>query len=78
VNDSRDGLGSNRDRHENVGEGVLGEKLGAFLSRPRLQGLPAVLEVPGRDGKGADAEEVGKLKELHARATKRATAKARR
>jgi deoxyribonuclease-4 len=69
VNDARDGLGSNRDRHANVGEGVLGEDLGVFLSRPRFQGLPAVLEVPGRDGKGPDADEVRKLKELHARAT---------
>jgi deoxyribonuclease-4 len=75
VNDARDGLGSNRDRHENIGDGVLGEKLGVFLSRPRLQGLPAVLEVPGRDGKGPDAEEVRKLKKLHARARKRAKAR---
>ncbi len=74
VNDARDGLGSNRDRHANIGEGVLGEELGGFLSRPRLQGLPAVLEVPGKDGKGADADEVRKLKELHARATAAARA----
>jgi deoxyribonuclease-4 len=68
VNDARDGLGSNRDRHENIGEGALGERLGVFLSRPRFQGLPAVLEVPGKDGKGPDADEVRKLKDLHARA----------
>jgi deoxyribonuclease IV len=68
VNDARDGLGSNRDRHANIGEGVLGEGLAVFLGQPRLQDLPAVLEVPGRDGKGPDAEEIRKLRELHARA----------
>ncbi len=68
VNDARDGLGSNRDRHANIGEGVLGDGLGVFLGHPRLQGLPAVLEVPGKDGKGPDADEVRKLEELHGRA----------
>jgi deoxyribonuclease-4 len=68
VNDARDGLGSNRDRHANIGEGELGDGLTVFLGHARLQGLPAVLEVPGRDGKGPDADEVRKLRELHARA----------
>jgi deoxyribonuclease-4 len=68
VNDANAPLGSNRDRHANVGEGELGERLGAFLAHPAVQELPAVLEVPGR-GHGADAEEVRKLKELHARWT---------
>ena len=67
VNDAQAPRGSNRDRHANVGEGVLGEKLGVFLANERLQGLPAVLEVPGKDGRGPDAAEVRKLKELHAR-----------
>jgi deoxyribonuclease IV len=68
VNDAAAPLGSNRDRHANMGEGLLGEKLGVFLAHPRLQGLPALLEVPGQNGKGPDADEVRKLKELHARA----------
>ncbi len=67
VNDARDPLGSNRDRHANIGEGVLGDGLGVFLANPRLQGLPTVLEVPGKDGHGPDADEVRKLRELHAR-----------
>jgi deoxyribonuclease-4 len=67
VNDAAAELGSNRDRHANVGEGVLAEKLGVFLSNPRLQILPAILEVPGKDGHGPDADEVRKLRELHAR-----------
>ena len=69
VNDSKVPLGSNRDRHENVGDGFMGEKLGVFVGHPDLQGLPAVLEVPGKDGKGPDADEVRKLKELHARSS---------
>ena len=69
VNDSQAPCGSNRDRHANIGEGVLGEKLGVFLSHPALQGLPALLEVPGKDGKGPDADEIRKAKELHARWT---------
>ena len=67
VNDSKTPLGSNVDRHDNVGEGLLGEKLGVFLGNPRLQGLPAVLEVPGTDGHGPDAAQVTATKELHAR-----------
>jgi len=70
VNDSKAPLGSNRDRHDNVMEGLLGEQLGVFLGHPTLQGLPAVLEVPGHDGHGPDAEEIRKTKELHARWTK--------
>ena len=69
VNDSAAPLGSNRDRHANIGEGLLGEKLGVFLGNPRLQGLPAVLEVSGKDGRGPDADEIRKVKALHTRAT---------
>jgi deoxyribonuclease IV len=71
VNDSAAPLGSNRDRHANVGEGLMGKKLGVFLGNPRLQGLPAVLEVPGPDGHGPDADEVKKAKKLHATSAKR-------
>lgn len=67
VNDSKAPLGSNRDRHENIGEGLLGERLGVFLGHPALQELPAVLEVPGPEGRGPDGNEVRKLRELHAR-----------
>jgi deoxyribonuclease-4 len=68
VNDSAAPLGSNRDRHANIGEGLLGEKLGVFLGNERLQGLPAVLEVAGPENKGPDANEVRKTKEMRERA----------
>jgi deoxyribonuclease-4 len=71
VNDSKTPLGSNRDRHDNIGEGLMGEGLGVFLAHPKLKGLPAYLEVPGTDGHGPDAEQTEKLRELYARATKR-------
>ena len=48
LNDSQVPFGSNRDRHATVGEGLIGEGLAAFLGHPRLQGLPCVLETPGR------------------------------
>ena len=73
VNDARDGLGSNRDRHANVGEGVLGDKLAVFLGHPALRKLPAVLEVPGADDHGPDAAEVAKLKALVKKAARRRT-----
>ncbi len=58
VNDSQTPLGSNRDRHAIMGEGELGEKgCSVFLSEPRFEGLPCVLET-GRDGGGAAAEDV--------------------
>ena len=49
-----------------LGSGLMGGKLGVFLANPRLQGLPAVLEVPGKDGRGPDASQVKATKKLHA------------
>jgi deoxyribonuclease-4 len=73
VNDAAAELGSNRDRHASIGEGAMGEGLGVFLAHPAFQGLPAILETPGPEGHGPDAEEVRRLRDLHRRATKRAT-----
>ncbi len=77
VNDSKTPLGSNRDRHDNIGDGLMGEKLGVFLAHPKLRGLPALLEVPGLDGHGPDLEQMTKLRELYARATKRGAGRRR-
>jgi deoxyribonuclease IV len=67
VNDAAAPLGSNRDRHANVLEGEMGDGLGAFLAHPAFQHLSAYLEVPGKDKKGPDADEIAKLRALHAR-----------
>jgi deoxyribonuclease-4 len=67
VNDSQTPLGSNRDRHANLPEGELGTRgLSAFLSEPRFEELPALLEVNGTDGRGPDAEQVAIAKKLRA------------
>jgi deoxyribonuclease-4 len=59
VNDSATPLGSNRDRHINLGDGELGRAgCAAFLSEPRFEGLPCVLEGPGATGKGVTPEDM--------------------
>ena len=68
VNDSKVGLGANLDRHANLGQGELGRRgLGAFLSEPRFERLPALLEVLGPEGHGADREEVALARSLRSR-----------
>jgi len=65
VNDSQMPLGSNRDRHALLPKGELGrEGLAAFLSEPRFEGLPALLE--GGEGQGTDLQQVTLAKELRA------------
>lgn len=71
VNDSAAALGSNRDRHASIGEGLIGERLGVFLSHPALQRLPAILETPGPAGQGPDGDELGRLRALHRRGLRR-------
>jgi deoxyribonuclease IV len=68
LNDSQTPLGSNRDRHANVGAGELGEDgCIAFLSAPGLQKLPCVLETPGENREGPSRKEVQLAMELHER-----------
>ena len=59
VNDSVMPLGSNRDRHVNLGEGEIGaEGIAAFLSEPRFDGLPVIFEGPGHAGKAVEREDI--------------------
>jgi deoxyribonuclease-4 len=69
VNDTAAPLGSNLDRHANILEGLMGEGLGAFLAHPAFQHLSAYLEVPGVEKQGPNANEIRKLRDLHARWT---------
>jgi deoxyribonuclease-4 len=63
VNDCATPLGSNRDRHALLPDGELGERgLAAFLSEPRFDDLPALLE--GGSGQGANAEQVQLARDL--------------
>jgi deoxyribonuclease IV len=71
VNDSANPLGSNRDRHANLGDGEIGaEGIAAFLSEPRFDGLPVILEGPGATGKGLEPEDVDWARELRERGVK--------
>jgi deoxyribonuclease-4 len=59
LNDSQTPLGSNRDRHANIGAGELGDDgCAAFLAARGLQRLPCVLETPGENREGPGREEV--------------------
>ena len=58
-------------------EAVAGDRITVFLGHPKLQGLPALLEVPGTDGHGPDAAQMAKLRALYAKATKRGSARKR-
>jgi deoxyribonuclease-4 len=68
LNDSQTPLGSNRDRHANLGAGELGmEGCMAFLSARGLQKLPCVLETPGENREGPGRKEIALAIELHDR-----------
>jgi deoxyribonuclease-4 len=63
VNGSRDPYASGRDRHANLGEGHLPlEDIEEFLNGEGMGEYPLMLEVPGFDGDGPDAENVEILK----------------
>lgn len=64
-NDSKVELSSNRDRHENIGEGFIGrDGFSIMLNHPDFKDLPFILEVPGLDGNGPDAENIEILNSL--------------
>jgi deoxyribonuclease IV len=67
VNDSKVGLGANRDLHATFGEGELGERgLSVFLSEPSFDDLPMILET-GREGKQLALEDVDAARRLRKR-----------
>jgi deoxyribonuclease-4 len=68
ANDSKVGLGSAVDRHENIGQGLLGdEAFQKMLAHPAFEPVPWVLEVPGYDDKGPDRPNMDALKRLAGR-----------
>lgn len=64
-NDSRDNLGSFRDRHENIGKGKIGlATFKVILNDPAMKKLPFIIETPGFDKNGPDAKNIAILKKL--------------
>jgi len=48
LNDSKREIGSRVDRHENIGEGMIGEGLFRLIMRDEfLEGVPKIIETPG-------------------------------
>jgi deoxyribonuclease-4 len=48
ANDSKDALGSLRDRHQSIGEGMIGlEPFGELFRHPVTRGVPVLVETPG-------------------------------
>jgi len=71
VNDSMTPLGSNRDRHINLGDGEIGaDGIAAFLSEPRFDGLPVIFEGPGHAGKAVERADIENALALRKRGLK--------
>jgi len=63
ANDSRDPLGSRRDRHAPIGVGAIGvEPFAEFFVHPATRGVPVIIETPG--GEAQHAMDVRALKQL--------------
>jgi len=69
VNDSKTPLGSNRDRHELVGQGLIGEGLATFLGHPAFQSLPAIVET--WEDKGRETEDLDRMRALRRKGRRR-------
>jgi deoxyribonuclease-4 len=71
VNDSAVPQGANRDKHADVGDGEMGaDGIATFLSEPRFEDLPAVLETPGPEKKGPDLAQIKLTKKLREKGLK--------
>jgi len=65
LNDSAKELGSNKDRHANLGEGKLGkETIRRILHREEFKEIPFILETPGLKSGKTMQKEIDQLKEL--------------
>ena len=63
LNDSKNERGSHKDRHENIGYGMIGYKvLKDILFHPRLREIPKILETPWVNGLPPYKKEIEMLK----------------
>jgi deoxyribonuclease-4 len=68
LNDSKKGLGSRVDRHQHIGQGLLGlEPFRLLLNDPRFAGLPGLLETPKGPKMLEDVENLRLLRSLASR-----------
>ena len=65
TNDSKRVCGSGVDRHDNIGDGFIGEEgFVAIMANPAFAEVPFLLEVPGFEGKGPDQQNMDILKKI--------------
>ena len=65
ANDSKRVCGSGVDRHDNIGDGFIGEEgFAAIMGDPAFAEVPFFLEVPGFEGKGPDQRNIDILKKI--------------
>ena len=65
ANDSKRVCGSGVDRHDNIGEGFIGEEgFAAIMANPAFADVPFLLEVPGFEGNGPDQQDMDILKRI--------------
>jgi deoxyribonuclease-4 len=69
VNDSRVPLGSNRDRHDYVGQGLIGQGLATFLGHPAFAKLPAIVET--WVDRGPETDDIDRMRELRRKGARR-------
>ncbi len=63
ANDSRDPFNSGRDRHENIGKGMVPiDTFKLLMNHPKTEHLPFIIETPGFDDKGPDKKNLDILK----------------
>jgi deoxyribonuclease-4 len=65
LNDSKNPVGSFKDRHDHIGDGEIGlEGFRPFMNDPRLEGVPGILETEKDDAGEKDRRNLATLKSL--------------
>ena len=65
INDSKNILGSHKDRHENIGKGTIGlDTLLEVINNPKLKDVPKILETPYIEGIAPYKEEIALIRNV--------------
>ena len=66
INDSKNPLGSHKDRHENIGKGTVGlDTLINIIYYDKLKDVPKILETPYIDSMAPYKEEISLIKSFN-------------